>query len=76
MTVEYLDATLGAMDGARGALGRSEWLRWCSDDVSDSGGEPRDGRPLESRPESRRESAGWGLAPPGLLTRLLRRSAR
>jgi len=48
--------------------------------VSDAGGVPRDGRPPDSRAESRRDEAddeaGCGLAPPGRFTRLVRRSAR
>ncbi len=89
--MEYLDDTLAEMDGRMALAGTSDWLRMCNDDVSERGGLPMDERPPDRRAESRRELeperraesrrelepvSGCGRAPPGLLTRLFRRSER
>jgi len=77
MDVRGFDGRLLASDCAR-------W--WFNEAVSDLGGVPRDGRPLPlpllftltlaGCAGMSRLAPGWGRAPPGLLIRVLRRSAR
>lgn len=78
----YREETLVARDGRPVTEGAAEWLRWWIKEVSEGGRLVREGRPasmgavLVSRREIGAAGAGGGLAPAGLFTRLLRRSAR
>lgn len=80
--MEYLDETLAARDGRPVTDGAVEWLRWLTEEVTDGGRLSIEGlpAPIDTLPGSRRDveaaGGGGGLAPVGLLTRLLRRSAR
>ncbi len=77
MAAEYREDTLAEMDGRPEEAGTSDWLRWWrSEDASESEAAPREGRPVDDLDESWRACDGCGLAPPGLFTRLFRRSAR